>query len=169
MITVDLSLKGLANGNFFNFLVIAIAIGFIFKHKLLSMMEAAKVSVVNLIEKSDLDKLESENILSEAKKEVENLPQELEKIKEDSQRTVESYRKAAEDDIHQTSLRLESNAQKIIDNEVQKVASQLQKNLALSAIDAAHKKTVENLANNDSLHRQLIAESINMLEGLEIK
>ena len=66
-------------------------------------------------------------------------------------------------------MRLESNAQKIIDNEVQKVASQLQKNLALSAIDAAHKKTVENLANNDSLHRQLIAESINMLEGLEIK
>lgn len=169
MPTVDLSLHGLLEGNFFNFIILfALIIWLLVKFNVSEIIEQAQKGIEELLKKSDDEKRASEKELSTVKKEVENLPEELAQIKQDAQNTVDAFRKAAQEEIAQTAQRLEANAQKAIENEVQKINSDLQRVAALQAIETAHKKTLNKLSANVDLHRKFIDEAINKIEELEI-
>lgn len=169
MMTVDLSLMGLLNGNVFNFLtVFSLIVLLILKLDVATKLENAKDEIVKLINKSEEDKVLSERSFESAQIEVENLPQEIEKIKVDAQNTIEAYKRTVEVDIAKTEQKLQTNAQKIIDNETLRINNELQKELSLAAINVAHEKTLENLQNNKELHRKFIADAINKLEEIEV-
>ena len=169
MITVDLSLHGLAHGNFFNFLIIAIAIIVCFKLKLIDVLNAAKENVVDVLHQSDNRKKESEDLLVAVKDEVKNLPQELAKIDVEAKNTVDAYKKSVDIELEQITQRLEDNADKVIDNELRMITSALQKELAFSSLEVAHKKTLDSLLCDSTLHRKFINEAIEKIEGIEIK
>ncbi len=169
MPTVDLSLKGLLEGNFFNFLLLLGVLVFVLvKFNVKNVINQSQKNVEEILKKSDEEKSESESVLESAKQEVEKLPAKLEQIKQEAQNTVESFRKATQQEIAQTAERLESNAQKSIENEVQRINSELQRETAISAIAAVHKKTLDKLSTNADLHRKFIDEAINKIEELEI-
>lgn len=169
MINIDLSLDGLIKGNFFNFLVLTSILGLlIVKVDVPAALNNAHRKIKELIEKSEQDKILSEEELKKAKDEVANLPIEIEKIKKDAQNTISSYKKSVDCDIEKTSQKLEDNAKKIINNEVLKINNALQKELAHEAVLLAHQKTLENLKNNTQLHREFIADAIDKIEEVEI-
>ncbi len=169
MMRVDLSLMGLLNGNFFNFLtVFSLIVLLLLKLDVATKLENAKNEIIKLINKSEDDKVLSEKSFESAQIEVENLPQEIEKIKVDAQNTIEAYKRTVEADIEKTEQKLQANAQKIIDNETLRINNSLQKELSFAAINMAHQKTLENLQNNNELHRKFIADAINKLEEIEI-
>ena len=169
MISVDLSLMGLLKGNVFNFLTVFSLIVLLFiKLDVASKLEGAKDRIIELINKSEEDKLLSEKTLEEAKLEISNLPQELEKIKIDAQNTVASYKEAVAVEIQKAEQKLNNNAQKIIDNEILKINNSLQKELAQDALILAHQKTLDALKNDLQLHRKFIVEAINKIEEVEI-
>ena len=170
MITIDLSLKGLLHGNVFNFLIVFGLIIFLFvKLDVKNTLESAKNKILDIINKSEEDKSLSEETLFEAKQDVENLPLEKEKIQQETQNTIEAYKNKTQAEIEKTAEKLEVNAQKIIDNETMRINAVLQKELVLDALDSAHIKTLENLKNNQQLHRQFIADAIDKIEEIEIK
>lgn len=169
MPAIDLSLQGLLEGNLFNFLILAGVIAFaLYKVNISAVLERAKNAVAELLQKSDDEKTNSQKTLEAAKKDAENLPAELEVIKNDAQNAIESFKKAAQAEIEQTVQRLEHNAQKSIENEVQKINSVLQREAALNAVNNAHKKTVEGLSQSSELHRKFINDAINKIEEIEI-
>jgi len=169
MINIDLSLDGLIKGNFFNFLVLTSILGLLIaKVDVPAALNNAHRKIKELIEKSEQDKVLSEEELKKAKDEVANLPIEIEKIKKDAQNTIASYKKSVDCDIEKTSQKLEDNAKKIINNEVLKINNALQKELAHEAVLLAHQKTLENLKNNTQLHREFIADAIDKIEEVEI-
>lgn len=170
MITIDLSLKGLLHGNVFNFLIVfGLIIFLLIKMDVSNALENAKNKILELINKSEEDKSMSEKAFDDAKKDVENLPFEKEKIQQETQNTIESYKNKTQAEIDKTAEKLENNAQKIIDNETLRINASLQKELVVEALDVAHNKTLENLKNNHQLHRQFIAEAIDKIEEIEIK
>ncbi len=169
MITVDLSIDGLINGNFFNFLVLISVLGLlIVKLDVASALNNACAKIVELINKAENDKSLSEEELNNAKIEVENLPLELGKINEDAQNTVESYKKSVDNEVEKTAKKLSENAKKIIDNEVLRINNALQKELAQEAVVLAHQKTLDSLRNDAQIHRKFIADAIDKLEEVEI-
>ena len=121
-----------------------------------------------MIEKSEEEKLNSEKSLQEIKKDVENLPLEIEKINNDAQKTIEAFRKASDADIEELSQRLENGAQKNIENEIQKVNNSLQQELALKVVTLANEKTLAKLNENAEFHRKFIVEAIDKIEEIEI-
>ena len=169
MISIDLSLMGLLKGNVFNFITVLCLIVLLF-HKLgvAAKLEAAKNRIVELINKSEEEKLLSEKNLEDSKNEVINLPNEIEKIHVDAQNTVDAYKKSVDADLQKTELKLQNNAQKVIDNEVLRINTALQKELAIDAVELAHNKTLDNLKNDVNQHRRFIAEAIDKLEDVEI-
>ena len=169
MLTIDLSLNGLLEGNFFNFLFLFLLIVVLLtKIGVLYKIDFAREKIIEKITKSDEDKYLSEEGLEEAKKEVENLPQEIAKIKAETQNTIESYNKSIQADLEKTEQKLQKTAQKILDNEVLRINASLQRELALDSIEKAHQKTLENLKNNEHLHRKFILEAIQKIEEIEI-
>lgn len=169
MVTVDLSLMGLLKGNFFNFLtVFSLVVLLLIKLDVASKLEFAKNKIVELINKSEEEKLLSEKDLEFAKIEVQNLPDELNKIKADAQNTVDSYKKSVKVEMEKIEQKLNENAQKIIDNEVLRINNSLQKELAHDAVLMAHNKTLEALKNDMQLHRKFINEAIDKIEEVEI-
>lgn len=169
MISVDLSLMGLLKGNVFNFIsVLCLIVLLLLKLDVAAKLESAKNKIIELINKSEEDKLLSEKTLEDSKNEVINLPQELEEIHVDAQDTVNAYKKSVDTDLQKTVLKLQNNAQKVIDNEVLRINAALQNELAIEAIELAHKKTLENLKNDAAQHRKFIAEAIDKLEDVEI-
>ena len=170
MITIDFSLKGLLHGNVFNFLIVFGLIIFLsIKIDVIGALDSAKSKILELINKSEEDKSMSEKALVDAKKDVENLPLEKEKIQQETQNTIEAYKNKTQVEINKTAEKLENNAQKILENETMRINASLQKELVVEALDVAHNKTLDNLKNNQQLHRQFIAEAIDKIEEIEIK
>ena len=160
---------GLLNGNVFNFITVASLIVLLFiKLGVAEKLETAKNKIIELINKSEEDKLLSEKQLEDSKNELSNLPQEIDKIKLDAQNTIESYKKSVSAELQKTELKLQNNTQKIIDNEILRINTALQKELAVEAIELAHNKTIESLKNNIEQHRKFISEAIDKLEEVEI-
>ncbi len=169
MPTVELSINGLLHGNVFNFLILFALFVYLFiKFKVVNVLNNAKNKVIELIEKSEEEKLNSEKSLQEIKKDVENLPLEIEKINNDAQKTIEAFRKASDADIEELSQRLENGAQKNIENEIQKVNNSLQQELALKVVTLANEKTLAKLNENSEFHRKFIVEAIDKIEEIEI-
>jgi len=169
MPTVDLSLHGLLEGNFFNFLIIlGLLVLALIKLKPSDALENAANTVAELLKKSDEEKAGAQKTLEEVKTEAQKLPEELAQIKKDAQNTIDSFKKATEVEIEQTTQRLENNAQRAIETEVQKITSVLQRETSLQAVKVAQERTVNRLAENNDLHRKFIEEAINKIEELEI-
>lgn len=170
MVSIDLSLNGLLHGNFFNFLIVLFLIIFAFsKLDILNLLDSAKDKILDALKNSDKEKALSEDVLDSAKNDIKNLPQELEQIKVDAVATIEAFKSAANLEIEKMQERLEKNARSIITNELQRVDSELQKELALNAVKDAYAKTVGSLAQDIQLHRKFISDAIDKLEGIEIK
>ncbi len=165
----NFSLHGLLESNLFNSLILFALIVFLaWKLDAAGMLIAAKETVENILNQSDIKKSDSEKTLSDMKKEVENLPQELAKIANDAKNTVEGYKIKTSEEIKETVTRLEANAEKIIQNEVQKLSSALRKELSRDSLNRAQEKIAGNLSDNSDLHRKFIADAIDKIEGINI-
>jgi len=163
------TLDWLLHGNVVSFLALVALIVFaIVKMKLGDKLDKAKENVVNVLEQSDKEKIDSEKTLTTAKKDAENLPDELNKIKEEAKQTISSFKATTEKEIEETIKRLEDNADKVIDNETQKISLSLQKELAKKAILSANENTLKLLNEKEELHRKYIAEAIDKIEEINI-
>lgn len=170
MPVVDLTFKGLLEGNFFNFIIVfALLVWLFIKYNASRALDDAKNEITESIQKSDDEKNDSIKTLEQAKNEVNKLPDKLVKISEDAKKTVDSFKKAAATELEQTLKRYEENAEKVINTEIQKVNNALQKELAIKVIDAAQEKTLNRLENESDLHRDFISKAIDKIEETEIK
>lgn len=168
MFNLDLSLHGLLEGNFFNFLIVfALIVYLLVKMKASAKLDEARENVVKTIKDSDEHKASSEQALHDVKREFQNLGAEILKIEEEAKNTVEAFKKSAQAEIEEVAARMDANANKLIKTEEQKAVSALQKELALNAVTAAHDKTLEALNQNNTMHRKFIKEAIDKIEGLD--
>ena len=133
------------------------------------MLINAKDKIVEFVDKSENDKLLSEKNLQDAKVNMDTLSSEVEKINNDAAGTVEAYKNTVDADLKETEKKLDATSKKIIDNEVLRINTELQKELALSVVEKAHQQTLDRLNFDSNLHRKFIAEAIDKLEEIDIK
>lgn len=166
----DFSFENILHSNLINF---AIMIAF------LALLNATKLHLGEKIEKlrksietsvtdSDEQKLKANEFLTNTQKSVENLPQELEEIKNNAQKTADNMAEKIMQDAHNQVEKFERNAQKNIENEVSKIQDELRKEIGEISLDMAKNNIREKLNENYDLHRQLIYESIDKLDKVEL-
>ena len=153
--------------NTFNFVVfVAILIYVAKKINIGAAITALQEKIIKIIEDAKKEKNESITLLSNAQKEVENLPSVLDSMIKDAQKSAEVI---SEKLLSQAKIQLENieaNAQKVIEAEEKMLADKLRKNTSLSSVNSA-KKHIENvLAQTPSLHEKYINDSIDEIDRL---
>lgn len=86
----------LAKGNFFNFAILLFLICWLaVKFNVGSLIEKSVQAIAKKINDSDNEKNKSLELLNSAMAEEQNLPLQLEKIKEEAQSTIETFKKSS--------------------------------------------------------------------------
>ena len=165
---LDFSFNNLVHANVFNFLVMVIIIAFIAgKLNLSDKIENLRKNIENKVTSSDDNKNESLNYLKNAEKEVETLGAEVNKIKTDASKSAKAISDNIINQAQEQVKKIEFNASKNILNEENKAKSELVRDVSLSSVKLAKKHVKQVLENNLDLHKKLIYESIDKLDGIE--
>ena len=152
------------SSNAFNFIIMLVLLCLIVKKfNLKSLLDNGRQKIIDNIRKSDTLKDESQTELNNAKKTVENLDSEIEKIVENAKNKAENIQNNI---ISEASIRAkiyEDNVEKIIQSEENQVNSRLISKTVLKSRKNAEEKIKKMLDENPDLHNKLIEESIGVL------
>lgn len=164
----DFSFENILHSNLINFaIMVAILIWIIAKLDLAKKIEQLRFSIEKTVIDSDEVKKQADDFLTDTKKSVENLGEELAQIKDNAEKTANNISEKIMSDAKNQIEKFEENAQKNIATEISKVQDELKKEIAEISLDKAKNKIKENLSSNEDLHRQLINESIDKLDKVE--
>lgn len=165
----DFSFENILHSNLINFgIMVAILAFIISKLNVGEKIEGLRNSIETSVTDSDGLKEKATKFLEDTQKSVENLPQELEEIKNNAQKTADNMAEKIMQDAHNQVEKFETNAQKNIENEVSKIQDELRKEIGEISLDIAKNNIKEKLNENYDLHRQLIHESIDKLDKVEL-
>lgn len=166
---LDFSIGNLLHANIINIIImLAILVAVFNKLQFSKKLEDMLSDVINTIKNSDEKKANSQKTLETAELEMSKLPAEIDKIMQNAHNTAEGFKTKIEKDIATEHAELEKNAQKVMDNELNKVNSALKKEISENALNSAKEKLQKSLNENDALHRKLIQKAIEDIERLEI-
>ncbi len=127
-----------------------------------------KDEIKHFVEKSENEKELAINELHRTEKELEELPQELEKIISDANESAVNIAKDLETKGEDELKKLEKQAQKAIRFEQKKFHENLASLTSTVAVDLARDNVVEELEKNPDLHRKFIDEALSELDRVEI-
>ena len=164
----DFSFENILHSNLINFAVMITVIACVMaKLNLGEKIENLRNSIVKRVEDSDTAKNDADKFLTDTKKSVENLGQELAAIKDNAVKSADNMANKIIEDAKNQVDKFEQNAHKNIENEFAKVQSELKNEVSELSIDLARNNIKEKLTQDNELHKKLINESIDKLDRVE--
>lgn len=131
-------------------------------------LEQSKIDVNNVIEESKTIKADSEARLSSIEESMTHIEEEIEAILTKSEETAKLVGEKIVQDAEKNVLVIRDNAGKAIENSRIILKNDLIKRATLASVEVARSKILNELNSNQGLHDQLIEESINAIEGVQI-
>ncbi len=131
-------------------------------------LEQSKIDVNNVIEESKTIKADSEARLSSIEESMTHIEEEIEAILTKSEETAKLVGEKIVQDAEKNVLVIRDNAGKAIENSRIILKNDLIKRATLASVEVAKSKILNELNSNQGLHDQLIEESINAIEGVQI-
>lgn len=159
----------IVRSNTFNFAVLLVILGILY-HKLniSSAIEKMKAEVIAFIENSKNEREQAEKHLTDTKKSVENLDNEIKDSLEKSRILAQNVFDEIQSMAQKSVEKIEANVDKIIDNERRKTTTRLSKSTAQKAIEVATAKLKEKFEQNPELHKNYINQSIEILDRIKL-
>lgn len=156
--------------NLFNFIIFAAIIIFLYKKiKVTDKIEQAKEGVVTSIEDSKTAKTESENALKKIEESLSHIEEEIDGIIKKSEDNARLVGEKILEDAGKTVSGIKENTEKTVENKRTLLRNDLIKRASAASIEVAKNHIINELNNNYDLHQRLIDESIEAIEGVELK
>ena len=169
METIISFLKYLATTNAVNFVIMIGILAFIVvKMNLKSGLDKSITNIADNIKNSDDEKVNAQKTLQTSQKNYENLPKEIESIKNETKIKIEALKNDIDLSTQKTIQSIENNTQKIISAEDKNLSNELLQNAFKSAIETAKQNITDTLKNNQKLHLKFIDDSLEELDKVNI-
>jgi len=157
----------IVTSNTFNFIVFVLILAWIFKKiNIGEIISSLQVKIIKIIEDAKKEKEEALLKLSNAKKAVENLGEEMKVIVDDAQKSAEVISNKILSEAQKQLESIESNAIKVIDAEEKMLISKLTKSTSKASVEIAKARIEKTLEETPTLHEKYINESIDELDRL---
>ena len=154
--------------NLFNFIIFLSVFILIWKMaKLGDMLERAKQSVIDHIEKSKSKKADSEEHLKQIEETVSHLGEEIEGLIKKSEDNAKLVGEKILQDAGNMAEGIRDNARKVVENKSALLKNDILRRASQASIDVARNHIINELRDNDGLHQKLIDESIEAINGIE--
>ena len=153
--------------NTFNFLVFVIIFAFLFKKiNIAEMISGLQSKIEQTVEDSSIAKEESQKSLKSAQKRIEHLESETEKIIKDADEAANIIAEKIVAGADSQIDIIEKNADKAIQNDIQKTKKRLSNIAANDAIKLLENNVKNQL--NENLHKAFIDEALTELKGINL-
>lgn len=155
--------------NLFNFIIMVCILALVFwKMDLKSILTSMQEKVAQTIDEVKQNKAKSEETLTEAKKAVQKLPEDIEKINSDAKESAEMISAKIIDDAKKQAEHISQNADKVISAEEKQIINNLIKQVSVTSVEKSRENAVNMLKDNIEMHEKYIRESIEKLDGLTL-
>ena len=162
-------LKYLATSNTINFIImIAILMLIVKKVNVKSSLDNSVASVKQLIVKSDEEKKKSEALLSEAKKKMDKLPEDIKTLEREASSKADVFKAQIEESTQKSIWNIEKNVDIVISIEEKKLSNLLTGKTIIASVELAKDHIKNILRNNPQLHNKFIDESLEELEKVKL-
>lgn len=162
-------LNTLITSNTINFLVVSAIIVFLCKKlNVKAKTQELRDEIKNYVEDSENEKKSAEKSLEESEELVKKLPEEIEKIKSDTQVSMQNLSEKSLSDTEKHKQDLSGNARRLLRLEIKDFKQRLSNVLAVKSVELAKQNAADNLKDNKSLHAKYIDEAINELDGINL-
>lgn len=166
---LDFSWNNILHSNAFNFAIMVAFFAFVaHKLKVAQAVEKHRASIEKTIKDSDLLKSSSEEELKKVAKSLENLPQELDEILKNAEKTAQAFEAKSKEEIDRLVCSIKENTEKQISAEEKHTNSVILKSAGNASVDVAQRQVEKVLENNKELHRKFISDFINEIDRLEV-
>lgn len=166
---LDFSWNNILQSNAFNFAIMIAFFAFIaHKIKVSQAVEKHRASIQKTIEDSDILKSSSEKELENVEKSLEKLPEELDEILKNAQKTANAFEEKSKAEINKLVKAIKQNAEKQLYSEEKHTNSMLLKSAGNASVEVAGRQVSKALENNKELHRKFIQDFINEIDRLEV-
>ncbi|GEM_PF-1072735 len=153
-----------------NFIIFSVIIAVLYKTLNVSgKMEDAKQSVEQTVNDSETAKVESEKELSAIEESINHLEDDINSILAESDDRANLVGANILEDAKKAVLVVKDNAEKALENSTLILKNDLIRRAAYASVEVAKAHIIEELEKNKDLHTKLIDESINAIEGVELK
>lgn len=125
--------------------------------------------IAETIETSETAKMESEEKLNNIEESLTHIGEEIDAILSSSNENAKLIGKKILDDAQSTVLVIQENSEKTIENNRELLKNELLKRASLASIEVAKSYILDELEKNPELHDRMIDESIEKIEGTELK
>ena len=159
----------IVRSNTFNFIVLLVILAIIYqKLNISSAIEKMKSDIAAFLENSKKEREASEKHLTDTKKSVEHLDEEIKETLEKSKVLAQNVFDEIQSMAQKSVEKIEANVDKIIDNETRKINTQLSRTTASSAVALATAKLKERFEKDHALHEKHINDAIETLNRIKL-
>lgn len=160
----------IARTNLFNFVIFASIIGLlIIKLDVKNKLENARINVIETIDKSENEKNDSISDLELLQESISHINEEIMEILSKSEENAQIVGNKILDDAKDIAITYQHNSQKTIENKYAILKNDLLKRASNASIELAKMHIINELNNNPDLHNKLIDESVEQVNGVELK
>jgi len=150
-----------------NWLVLVWLIVSVAKKQLPIALKKRKASLVQGMEEAARVKAQAEAHLAELESKLSHVDEEIERIKTEMQRTSELERERVLREAEERRLRMERDAARLIETELESAKEQLRRDVVTAALQQATQEVSRQVNAGD--HDRLFEEAIGSLKGLPNK
>ena len=170
MVSISEVFNFIGRTNLFNFAIFLGIIIWLCKHiDVAGKLEAAKNDVANNIEDSKTAKAESETDLKKIEDSFAHVADEISDILKKSEENAQLVGDKILEDARKNVSNIKENTQKSVENKSQLIKNDILTRASEASIEVAKNHIVNELRNNPSLHDKLINDSINALDGVNLR
>ena len=170
MVSISEVFNFIGRTNLFNFAIFLGIIIWLCKHiDVAGKLEAAKNDVANNIEDSKTAKAESETDLKKIEDSFAHVADEISDILKKSEENAKLVGDKILEDAQKNVSNIKENTQKSVENKSQLIKNDILTRASEASIEVAKNHIVNELRNNPSLHDKLINDSINALDGVNLR
>lgn len=154
--------------NLFNFIIFASIIAYILiKIDFRGMLERGRNTVEEKIETSKEEKTKSEDNLQTIECKLSNLADELEEIIKNSANNANMVGSKILEDADKSAENISKNSLKLVENREALAKNDIIRRVSTASVEIAKNQIIQELNNNKDLHKKLIEESIEAIDGVE--
>ena len=170
MVSISEVFNFIGRTNLFNFAIFLGIIIWLCKHiDVAGKLEAAKNDVANNIEDSKTAKAESEKDLKKIEDSFAHVADEISDILKKSEENAQLVGDKILEDAQKNVSNIKDNTQKSVENKSQLIKNDILTRASEASIEVAKNHKVNELRSNPSLHDKLINDSINALDGVNLR
>lgn len=155
--------------NTFNFAILVLIFAIVFKKiKVGDILENLKEDIVKAIRQAEEEKNKASKELSDAKKSIEHLDDEIKSALSDADSRANQIAEQILGNTQKEIDLIKSNIDKVITNEEKTISAKLTEKTAKASIALARNHIISVLENQPELHEKYINESINELDRIQL-